>query len=133
MNRISGTSETVTNGIRIRVQPEFLIDQSDPDHGMWVHAYHVTISNEGDVPVQLVARHWIITNARGEVEHVRGPGVVGHQPVLKPGESFRYSSGCPMNTPVGTMHGDYQMVREDGLKFRAEVAPFTLSEPYAVN
>jgi ApaG protein len=129
----SSMSEMVTNGVRVIVQPEFLEAQSDPVAGLWLHAYHVTVENEGDVPVTLMARHWIITNARGEVEHVRGPGVVGHQPVLEPGESFRYSSGCPMNTSVGTMHGSFQMVREDGLKFNAEIAPFTLAEPFALN
>jgi ApaG protein len=129
----SSMSEMVTNGVRVIVQPEFLEAQSDPVAGLWLHAYHVTVENEGDVPVTLMARHWIITNARGEVEHVRGPGVVGHQPVLEPGESFRYSSGCPMNTTVGTMHGSFQMVREDGLKFNAEIAPFTLAEPFALN
>ena len=133
MNEPVPNSEAVTNGIRIRVQPEFLEEQSDPTSGMWLHAYHVTIANEGQTTVQLVARHWVITNRRGEVEHIRGPGVVGHQPVLRPGESFRYSSGCPMNTPVGTMHGSYQMMQEDGHKFQAEIAPFTLSEPFAVN
>jgi ApaG protein len=129
----SSMSEMVTNGVRVIVQPEFLEAQSDPVAGLWLHAYHVTVENEGDVPVTLMARHWVITNARGEVEHVRGPGVIGHQPVLEPGESFRYSSGCPMNTSVGTMHGSYQMVREDGLKFNAEIAPFTLAEPFALN
>ena len=130
---MAAQSDMVTNGVRIQVQPEFLSDQSDPTAGIWLHAYHVTIGNEGSQPVQLLSRHWIITNGRGEVEHVRGPGVVGHQPVLGPGESFRYTSGCPMNTPVGTMHGTYQMVRDDGFQFDAEIAPFTLSEPFALN
>ena len=130
---MSSSSDMLTNGVRIRVNPEFLSEQSDPESGLWLHAYHVTIGNEGKTSVQLVSRHWIITNARGEVEHVRGPGVVGHQPVLQPGETFQYTSGCPMNTPVGTMHGTYQMVRDDGFQFDAEIAPFTLSEPYALN
>jgi ApaG protein len=129
----NGASEMVTNGVRVTVQPEFLFEQSDPTSGLWLHAYHVTVENEGDSTVTLMSRHWVITNARGEVEHVRGPGVVGQQPVLEPGESFRYSSGCPMNTSVGTMHGSFQMVRDDGLKFNAEVAPFTLAEPFALN
>jgi ApaG protein len=129
----SSASEMVTNGVRVIVQPEFLTEQSDPVAGLWLHAYHVTVENKGDSTVTLMSRHWVITNARGEVEHVRGPGVIGHQPVLEPGESFRYSSGCPMNTSVGTMHGSFQMVRGDGLKFNAEVAPFTLAEPFALN
>jgi len=129
----NGTSEMVTNGVRVIVRPQYLDHQSDPDSGLWLHAYHVTVENEGDTAVTLMSRHWVITNARGEVEHVRGPGVVGHQPVLEPGDSFQYSSGCPMNTSVGTMHGSYQMVRDDGLKFNAEIAPFTLAEPFALN
>jgi ApaG protein len=133
MSADSAISEAVTNSIRVRVMPEFLSDQSNPAKGMWLHAYHVIIANEGEATVQLMARHWVITNARGEVEHVRGPGVVGHKPVLRSGESFRYSSGCPMNTPVGTMHGSYQMAYENGEKFQAEIAPFTLAEPFAVN
>jgi ApaG protein len=129
----NGTSEMVTNGVRVIVRPQYLEEQSDPESGLWLHAYHVTVENEGDSAVTLMSRHWVITNARGEVEHVRGPGVVGHQPVLEPGESFRYTSGCPMNTSLGTMHGSYEMVREDGLKFNAEIAPFTLAEPLALN
>jgi len=124
-------SEALTRGVRVRVEPEYLPDQSDPDLGLWVHAYHVTITNEGDGPVQLISRHWIITNARGHEEHVRGPGVVGFQPVLAPGESFRYSSGCPLDSNVGSMHGTYQMVGPQGERFDAEVAPFSLAEPYA--
>jgi ApaG protein len=126
-------SEMVTNGVLIRVTPEFLPEQSDPNGGMWLHAYHVSIENCGETPVKLLTRHWIITNARGEVQHVRGPGVVGHQPTLAAGESFRYSSGCPMDTSVGTMHGSFQMVRDDGFTFDAEIAPFTLCEPFALN
>ncbi len=126
-------SEAVTRGVRVRVEPEYLPDQSDPEQGLWVHAYHVTIKNEGDSTVQLISRHWVITNAKGEEEHVRGPGVVGFQPVLEPGQGFRYSSGCPLNTTVGSMHGTYQMVAADGTRFDAEVAPFTLAEPFAFN
>ena len=92
----NGTSEMVTNGVRVIVEPEYLSEQSDPDSGLWLHAYHVTVENEGDATVTLMSRHWVITNARGEVEHVRGPGVVGHQPVLEPGEQFRYSSGLSL-------------------------------------
>ena len=127
------SSETVTQGVRVRVEPEYLPDQSDPDEGLWVHAYHVTITNEGAETVQLLSRHWVITNAQGEEEHVRGPGVVGFQPLLEPGQSFRYSSGCPLNTSVGSMHGEYQMITQAGARFDALVSPFTLAEPFAFN
>jgi ApaG protein len=130
---MSSGSEMVTNGVRVSVAPEFLPEQSDPSGGVWLHAYHVVIENVGDLPVQLISRHWIITNARGEVEHVRGPGVVGHQPMLQKGEAFNYSSGCPLNTSMGTMHGSFRMVRDDGVTFDAEIAPFTLSEPFGLN
>lgn len=126
-------SVAITHGVRVEVEADYLLEQSDPDQGLWVHAYHVTVTNHSEGTVQLVSRHWIITNAHGVEEHVRGPGVVGHQPVLRKGQSFRYTSGCPLDTPVGTMHGTYQMIREDGERFDAEVAPFTLAEPYALN
>lgn len=126
-------SEAVTRGVRVQVEPEYLPEQSDPEQGLWVHAYHVTIRNEGEQTVQLLSRHWVITNAEGEEEHVRGPGVVGFQPVLEPGQAFRYTSGCPLSTSVGSMHGTFQMVARDGSRFDAEVAPFTLAEPYAFN
>lgn len=126
-------SVAVTRGVRIEVTPEYLEDHSDPHSGLWVHAYHVAITNEGDRPVQLVWRSWVITNARGTVERVSGPGVVGQQPRLSPGDSFHYTSGCPMDTEVGTMHGTYRMVLDDGEEFEAEIAPFTLAEPYALN
>jgi ApaG protein len=122
-----------TRGVRVEVEPHYLAAHSDPARHHWMHAYTVTITNDGDVPVRLVSRHWIITNARGTEEHVRGAGVVGEQPLLRPGQAFRYTSGCPMDTAVGTMHGTYQMVREDGEGFEADVAPFTLAEPFAVN
>jgi ApaG protein len=99
-----------------------------------MHAYQVTISNVGERPVQLLSRHWIITNSHGVQEHVRGAGVVGEQPRLQPGESFRYTSGCPLDTAMGTMHGTYSMRQLDtGETFEAEVAPFTLAEPFALN
>lgn len=101
--------------------------------GLWVFAYHIRISNTGDETVQLQSRHWIITDASGKVEEVKGPGVIGQQPVLRKGESFEYSSGCPLPTPVGTMHGTYQMVNSRGDRFDAKIAPFTLAEPYALN
>lgn len=126
-------SDMVTRGVRVQVESQYLPQHSDPAQKRWVHIYHVTVTNEGDEPVQLVSRHWIITNNRGEQEHVRGPGVVGEQPLLRPGQAFRYTSGCPLDTPVGTMHGTYQMVTPGGEMFDAEIAPFDLAEPYAFN
>lgn len=126
-------SEAITRGVKVTVRPDYLEHQSDPKNGVWMFAYHVTITNQGVETVQLVSRHWIITDATGRVEEVRGPGVVGEQPVLEPGKAFAYSSGCPLPTPMGTMHGAYQMVTRKGERFDAEIAPFTLAEPYSVN
>jgi ApaG protein len=96
--------------------------------------YTVRISNEGAATVQLISRHWVITDETGKVEEVRGPGVVGEQPVLQPGQSFEYTSGCPLTTPFGTMHGEYQMVDiSSGEQFDAQIAPFTLSEPHVLH
>ncbi len=128
-----GSSEALTRGVRVRVQPQFLPDHSDISKRTWVYAYHVTVSNEGTGTVQLLSRHWIITNAEGKEEHVRGPGVVGEQPLLRPGQSFRYTSGCSLKTPTGTMHGTYQMTTPEGDRFDARIAPFTLAQPYDIN
>ena len=127
------SSEAVTRGIRIHVEPEYDPSRSRPLAGQWFFLYTVTISNEGPETVQLMTRHWIITDERGRVEEVEGPGVVGEQPVLAPGQGFRYTSGCPLPTATGTMHGSYRMVTAGGDAFDAEIAPFTLSEPYTVN
>ena len=129
----SETSTATTRGIHVQVQPEFLGSQMVDGRSVWFHAYHVTIVNRGDVTAQLLTRHWIITNARGEEKQVRGPGVVGEQPILNPGETFRFTSGCPMDTSLGSMHGSYQMVGADGEAFDAEIAPFTLSDPQSLN
>ena len=126
-------SEMITRGVLVQVESQYLATRSNPSQHRWVHIYHVTVTNQGGETVQLVSRHWIITNAKGEQEHVRGPGVVGEQPILRPGQAFRYTSGCPLDTSLGTMHGTYQMVTEDGEQFDAEIAPFTLAEPYALN
>jgi ApaG protein len=127
-------SDTVTRGVRIRVKPQFVPDQSDAATGQYLFAYHITIKNEGAATVQLISRHWVITNGEGKIEEVRGPGVVGYQPVLKPGEEFQYTSGCPLSTPVGTMHGEFNMVVKDsGEKFDAHIAPFRLAVPKALN
>lgn len=127
------TSEAVTRGVRVRVESRYDPERSDPSRNQWFFLYSITIANEGPGSVQLMTRHWIITDGTGKVEEVRGPGVVGKQPVLKPGESFEYTSGCPLNTAFGVMEGTYQMVTDDGELFDAKIAPFTLSEPYTVH
>lgn len=127
------TSDAVTNGIRVRVKARFDPSRSQPQQNQWFFLYTVTISNEGSVTTQLISRHWTITDANGKVEEVRGPGVVGEQPVLAPGQSFEYTSGCPLNTSFGTMHGTYQMITTKGERFDATIAPFTLSEPHALH
>lgn len=127
------TSEATTRGVNVRVNSRYVPEQSDPDQGGWLFAYTIVISNVGEETVQLLTRHWVITDAEGKVEEVRGPGVVGAQPVLRPGESFEYTSACPLRTPFGTMQGTYQMITESGARFDAEIAPFSLSTPYAVN
>jgi ApaG protein len=104
-------------------------DQSDEGNGRFVLAYTITIRNTGNVPAQLISRHWIITDANGQVQEVRGLGVVGAQPLLKPGESFEYTSGTAIATAVGTMRGSYQMVAEDGMQFEAPIPEFTLAVP----
>lgn len=127
-------SDTTTRGVRIIAQPRYVPEQSNPDESQWLFAYHITIRNQGEQPVQLLTRHWIITNGEGKVEEVRGAGVVGHQPLLKPGEEFQYTSGCPLDTPVGTMHGEFSMVLPDsGERFEARIAPFRLAVPKVLN
>ena len=110
----------------VEVQPEYLPEQSSPDSGVFSFAYTITITNAGDVPAQLISRHWVISDAQGHTEEVKGLGVVGQQPLLKPGESFQYSSGCRLRTPTGTMHGSYHCVAEDGEAFTAPIAMFLL-------
>ncbi len=127
------SSQATTRGIRVDVEAEYVAERSAPSRGKWFFAYRVRISNEGTERVQLVSRHWIITDAHGRVEEVRGPGVVGEEPVLGPGDSFEYLSFCPLDTSFGTMHGTYQMVTRDGTTFDVEIAPFALSGPYSVN
>ncbi len=115
--------------ISISVNTAYLAEQSDPSADRYVFAYTITIANTGTVAAQLISRHWIITDAENVTQEVKGLGVVGEQPLLRPGESFEYTSGTAMATPVGTMHGTYQMVAEDGNKFDAEIPVFTLSMP----
>ena len=119
----------ITDGIRVRVQSQYLPDQSSPRDDRFVFAYTITISNEGRQTAQLRTRHWIITDARGVIEEVRGDGVVGEQPTLKPGQSFQYTSGCVLTTPIGTMHGSYRFWRDDGTFFDAQIAAFSLASP----
>jgi ApaG protein len=127
------TSEAVTRGVRVQVYSQYDAERSEPAKNQWFFLYTITIVNEGTETVQLLTRHWVITDGNGKVEEVRGPGVVGKQPILKTGESFEYTSGCPLTTPFGLMEGTYQMVGADGEKFDVKIAPFTLSEPYTVH
>jgi ApaG protein len=113
----------------VETQPQYLPEQSDPAADRYMFAYHIRVRNTGDVTAQLVSRHWIITDANDRVQEVRGPGVVGEQPILKPGETFEYTSGCPLETPVGRMRGSYQCVAEDGTPFEVPIAEFILAMP----
>ncbi|MGB5211358.1 MAG: Co2+/Mg2+ efflux protein ApaG [Gammaproteobacteria bacterium] len=125
--------QTPAQAIRIKVKTAYVAEQSDPDSDRYVFAYTVTIQNEGTAAAQLLTRHWIITDANGHESEVRGPGVVGEQPHLNPGEGFRYSSGAVLETPVGSMRGSYQMADETGHRFDAPIAPFTLAVPGSLN
>lgn len=122
-------SDAITRGIRVRVECDYMEEESNPDNNYYFFTYHVHISNHGEHVVQLMSRHWMITNSEGKVEEVKGPGVIGEQPILRPGESFSYSSYCPLSTPVGSMHGTYQMVEDGHHPFDAVIAPFTLALP----
>jgi ApaG protein len=113
---------------RIEVEPQYLPEQSAPGQNVYSFSYTITITNIGEVPAQLISRHWIIANAVGELEEVKGLGVVGHQPLLKPGEAFQYTSGCRLRTPSGTMHGSYFCVAEDGERFEVEIPEFALDD-----
>jgi ApaG protein len=126
-------SNAVTDGIRVTVASAFRPERSDPAQRRWLFSYTVRIANEGEAPAQLVARHWIITDATGAREEVVGDGVVGRQPRLAPGEEFEYTSYCVLETPHGSMRGSYRMVRGDGSTFEARIAPFALVVPGAVN
>ena len=126
-------SDTTTRGIRIQVESGYLPERSSPADGHFFFAYTVRISNNGSEPAQLVSREWIITDLEGRVERVQGPGVVGEQPLLNPGESFKYTSFCPLKTPFGSMEGSYEMVWESGGSFDAEIARFELRQPTALH
>ncbi|MEO1205016.1 MAG: Co2+/Mg2+ efflux protein ApaG [Pseudomonadota bacterium] len=124
--------EAVTKGIRITVKPQFVEDQSTPDEGYFFWAYTVDIANESPEAVRLTARYWQITDSEGRSEEVRGPGVVGQTPHIPPGESFSYTSGCPLGTPSGIMVGSYEMATDDGDSFEAAIPAFSLDCDYAV-
>lgn len=121
----------VTRDIQITVMPQYLADQSDPEESRYVWAYTIEVTNLGRRTVQLVARHWVITDASGKVETVSGLGVVGEQPVLNPGETFRYTSGCPLSTSSGVMQGHYRMIDDAGAAFDVEIPAFSLDCPQA--
>ncbi len=114
--------------VRVETVPQFLADQSAPAQGVYSFSYTITITNTGEVPAQLISRRWLITDANGQLEEVKGLGVVGHQPLLRPGESFQYSSGCRLRTATGSMHGHYFFVAEDGERFEVEIPAFVLSD-----
>ena len=126
-------SDAITNSIRVEVMSQYSPENSRPPQDVWVFEYTVRITNQGSETVQLVSRHWIIVDGLDRIEEVQGAGVIGEQPVLAPGESFKYSSWCPLKTPTGIMRGTYQMVRAGGSGFDIEIAPFALKARYAVN
>jgi len=119
--------------IKVEAETDYMAGQSTPDDNRYVFAYTITISNQGSVAAKLLTRHWYITNADNDVQEVIGEGVVGEQPYLAPGESYRYTSGAILETPVGSMHGSYQMIADDGKHFEANIQPFNLSIPHVLN
>ncbi|HEY2905919.1 MAG TPA: Co2+/Mg2+ efflux protein ApaG [Vicinamibacterales bacterium] len=127
------SSIAVTNNVKVEVDSRYAPEQSEPLQSSWMFHYTIRITNEGSARVQLLSRHWVITDAAGHTEEVRGPGVVNEQPVLGPGESFQYTSRCPLKTSTGVMRGTYQMIAADGGLFDVEIAPFALHEPYTVH
>lgn len=127
------TSEAVTEGIRISVRARYSPEHSSPHQSEWFFLYTITIANESDQSVTLLNRNWLILDATGKSEEVHGPGVIGEQPALAPGQSFEYTSGCPLSTPFGSMSGSYEMSREDGTRFEAEVRVFHLRQPNAIH
>ena len=122
-----------TEQIQIVVEPQYLPEESQPADSFWVFTYEVTVTNMGEETVQLLSRHWVITDANGNQEHVRGPGVVGKTPILQEGDYFSYTSFCPLPTQMGTMHGTYQFRKENGDVFDAAIAPFVLSTSTSLN
>ena len=129
----ASASEAVTNNVRVEVESQYMPGHSQPFQNQWAFSYTVRITNEGHDTVKLLSRHWIVTDADDHTEEFKGPGVVGEQPVLGPGESFEYTSWCPLKTSSGVMRGTYQMMSDDGETFDVEIAPFALIEPYTVH
>jgi ApaG protein len=125
-------SEATTRNIRVSVRAQYDPGRSSPQQNQWFFLYTVNITNEGQEAVTLVSRHWVITDGTGKIREVKGSGVVGAQPALLPGQSFEYTSGCPLTTPFGSMQGTYQMVNKSNEQFDIEIAPFTLTEPYSL-
>ena len=132
-SQLAPVSDAVTNSIRVEVMSRHSPENSRPQQGEWVFEYTVRITNQGSETVQLLSRHWIITDASEHTAEVEGPGVVGEQPILAPGESFKYSSWCPLKTPIGKMHGTYRLAVAGGAQFDIEIAPFALKAAYTVN
>jgi len=128
-NAAPGAYSATTHAIRVLVRPLYLEEQSAPEESHYVWAYHVTIENHGSEVVQLISRHWRITDGQGRLQEVQGPGVVGEQPVLRPGQAFEYTSGCPLSTPSGFMAGTYQMLGENGRTFDIDIPAFSLDGP----
>lgn len=122
---------SVTRNIQVTVLPEFQPERSNPEQGQFFWVYTIEIANHGETDVQLMHRHWKITDSNGHLEEIRGPGVVGERPMLKPGESFRYTSGCPLRTASGIMSGDYRMIDKKGVEFLVEIPAFSLDSPFA--
>ena len=131
MNNDSASRHHAGHDIQVQVKSEYLEDQSNPAESRYVFAYHVRITNAGDRTARLLTRHWVIMDGEARIQEVRGDGVVGEQPVIQPGESFRYTSGCPLTTPSGIMVGTYRMVGADGVGFDAEIPAFSLDSPFA--
>ncbi len=118
---------------RVEVETQYIPEQSSPEKNRFVFAYTITIKNYGSIPAKLLSRHWVITDANGKVEEVKGEGVVGEQPYLKPNEGFRYTSGTVIETPVGSMQGSYHMIADDGVEFESPIPPFSLSMPHTLH
>lgn len=132
-NASISTSEAVTQGVRVTVRARYSPEHSSPQQSQWFFLYTITITNESDQSVKLLNRNWLILDATGKSEEVHGPGVIGEQPALAPGQAFEYTSGCPLSTPFGSMSGSYGMSREDGTRFEVEVRLFQLREPHAIH
>jgi len=127
------TSEAITQGVRVSVRARYSPEHSAPEQSQWFFLYTITIANESSQSVKLLSRKWLILDATGKSEEVHGPGVVGKQPALAPGQAFEYTSGCPLQTPFGSMSGKYEISREDGTHFEAEVRSFQLRQPNAIH